>query len=117
MAPVTMPPVEAAKTIFTRLGYTVSGEGTDLRAERKWRTVQVTAVADDDTMGRTLADGGRDDGPPFRCFVTWDEHADSLCRRLERTARTYEWAVISVGDGDAADDNYRVIREDVPAVA
>ncbi|KTG08546.1 hypothetical protein AUR64_17880 [Haloprofundus marisrubri] len=115
MAPVTMPPVEAAKRIFTRLGYTVSGEGTELRAEHKWRTVHVTAVADDDTMRRVLADGGRDNGTPLRCFVTWDEHADSLCQRLERTARTYEWAIISVADGETND--YRVIREDAQAVA
>lgn len=102
MAPVTMPPVEEARSIFQELGYTVSGQGTDLLAERKWRTVHVTATT---TNGeRALADGGRTDHK-LRCFVTWTEYAGELRNRLAGMETPYEWAVIGVGE----DSSYEVV--------
>ncbi|MFC6726251.1 hypothetical protein ACFQE1_18155 [Halobium palmae] len=112
MAPVTMPPVEEAKTIFTRLGYAVSGEGTELRAERKWRTVHVTAVdGETATDALPVADGGRSD-VRFRCFVTWKESAEALRDRLNGLGPGYEWAIIGVED----EEEYEVVRDEpIPA--
>ena len=109
MAPATIPPVEAARSIFTRLGYAVSGEGRELRAERKWRTVHVTALAADDATAETaaLADGG-DDDRDFRCFVTYRGVAGHLRERLEGVEPPYEWAVIGVRDDDGRE--YDVVR-------
>ncbi|MFB6194813.1 MAG: hypothetical protein ABEI80_01470 [Haloplanus sp.] len=103
MAPVTMPPVEEARRIFRRLGYSVDGDGVDLRAERKWRTVHVTVLdADDASSRRELrADGGTAEYR-LRCFVTWMEAAGDLRDRLARFDPSYEWAVIGVDDGDGA---------------
>jgi len=107
MAPVTMPPVEEARKIFRRLGYSVDGDGVDLRAERKWRTVHVTALdADDASSPRQLrADGGTTDYR-LRCFVTWMEAAGDLRDRLSNLDPNYEWAVIGVDDGS---DDYEVV--------
>jgi hypothetical protein len=94
-----MPPVEEARRVFRRLGYTVDGDGVDLRAERKWRTVHVTALdAAEAASPRELrADGGRTDYR-FRCFVTWKEAAGDLRDRLQRLDPGYEWAIIGVDD-------------------
>jgi hypothetical protein len=108
-----MPPVEEAKTIFSRLGYVVSGEGTELRAERKWRTVHVTAVdGDTATSGRCpIADGGHTE-EHLRCFVTWEESATALRDSLRRLRPGYEWAIIGVGDAG----DYEVVRDEpIPA--
>ncbi|WP_338729311.1 hypothetical protein [Haladaptatus sp. DJG-WS-42] len=96
MATVTMPPVEEARSIFTSLGYTVSGSGTEFTAERKWRTVNVTATAGDGALPTTGT---------LRCFVTWERTASSLRRRLLSEKPDYDWAIISV-----ADDDYEVIH-------
>jgi hypothetical protein len=95
-----MPPVEEARTVFRRLGYAVDRDGPDLRAERKWRTVHVTALdADEASSPQQLrADGGHPEYR-FRCFVTWMEAAGDLWDRLSRLDPGYEWAVIGV-DGD-----------------
>jgi hypothetical protein len=101
-----MPPVEEAKTVFSRLGYDVSEDGTELRAERKWRTVRVVAVDGTSTNGsNAIADGGvESDG--LHCYVTWTEYTSDLLSRLERQNPTYDWAVIGVdGSGD-----YDVVR-------
>ncbi len=110
MAPVTMPPVEEARAIFSRLGYTVSGDGAELQAERKWRTVHVTALAGEDTesAGRALADGGREESE-LRCFVTWREYTGELRERLESRGPPYEWAVIGVDD----EEEYEVCPDGV----
>ncbi|WP_101294857.1 DUF7116 family protein [Halegenticoccus soli] len=114
MAPVTVPPVEEARDIFRRLGYAVSGEGTELRAERKWRTVHVTAMEGDGASAtRVLADGGRSDEPSLRCFVTWKEYAGDLHDRLRGTSPSYEWAIIGVDDGG----EYEVVRQEDGVVA
>ncbi|MFB6129968.1 MAG: hypothetical protein ABEJ28_04000 [Salinigranum sp.] len=112
MAPVTMPPVEEARSIFSRLGYTVSGCGPELLAERKWRTVRVTALSDDTDAAdhRTLTDGGREDGRELRCFVTWDEYTGDLQTRLRRLNPSYEWAIIGV----ESEDDYQVVHQEEP---
>ncbi|WP_276301237.1 DUF7116 family protein [Halorussus lipolyticus] len=97
MATVSTPPIEQARTIFDDLGYSVSGDGDEFRAERKWRVVRVTALTDSDETP--------DDGE-LRCFVTWKEYASDLRARLRRTDPEYEWAIIGVRDcGD-----YEVLR-------
>ena len=107
MAPVTMPPVEEAKTVFSRLGYDVSEDGTELRAERKWRTVRVVAVDGNAPSGpNVLADGGVESDDRLHCFVTWNDYTSDLLTRLERKNLSYDWAVIGV-DGDG---NYDVVR-------
>ena len=95
-----MPPTEEAKQVFRRLGYVVSGEGTELRAERKWRTVRVTALCADDAAApeRAVTDGGADAEGRLRCFVTWKECADDLVDRLSRLRPGYDWAIIGVDD-------------------
>ena len=107
MAPVTMPPVEEARAIFRRLGYEVSGNGPELLAERKWRTVRVTALGGD-TDG-LAADGGtihRGDYR-FQCFVTWADRTGELVDRLRQSAPDCEWAVIGVNRDS---DEYDVVR-------
>lgn len=107
MAPVTIPPVERARSIFSDLGYTVSGEGTELRAERKWRTVHVTALdADSATDERALADGGTDERN-LRCYVTYREITGELRDRLDRADPPFEWAIIGV---DTDGDDYDVVH-------
>ena len=110
-----MPPVEEARAIFSRLGYAVSGDGVELQAERKWRTVHVTALAGEDThsAGRVLADGGREE-TDLRCFVTWHEYTGELRDRLARRGPSYEWAVIGVDDADA--EEYEVCPDGVTGV-
>ena len=105
-----MPPVEEARAIFSRLGYAVSGDGAELQAQRKWRTVHVTAVAGEDaeTTGRALADGGRETSE-LRCFVTWDEYTGELRDQLRRRGPSYEWAIIGVED----EEQYEVFADGV----
>ena len=112
MAPVTMPPVEEARAIFRRLGYEVSGDGPELLAERKWRTVRVTATA---SRSDVLADGGTCEGDyRLQCFVTWAEETGELAGRLRRSAPDFEWAVIGV-ESDAED--YEVVHGSDPMPA
>jgi hypothetical protein len=95
-----MPPVEEARSVFSRLGYEVSGDGSELEARRKWRTVRVRVVPDGETPAtpQPRADGGTDGGPRLQCFVTWTDHAGRLRERLERRDPGCEWAVIGVDD-------------------
>jgi hypothetical protein len=87
MGDVSTIPSEEARSIFTDLGYTVSGSGSELRAERKWRVVHVTA-ADESTE---LPDSG-----DLRCFVAWEDTAHELKERLLDAKPDYDWAVIGV---------------------
>lgn len=97
MATATTPPIDQAKTIFTELGYTVSGHGEEFQAKRKWRVVRVTAL---DNSEETPDSGD------LRCFVTWNEDAPDLRQKLRQTDPEYEWAVIGVREcGD-----YEVLR-------
>jgi hypothetical protein len=97
MATVTTPLTEQAESIFTELGYTVSNEGTTLRAERKWRVVHVTPVTDPD---------GADERGEFHCFVTWKERAEAVRDHLSSLDLSCEWAVIGVDEGG----DYEVYR-------
>ena len=90
MARGSIPPIDEARTIFTDLGYTVTGEGTEFRALRDWKEVRVTAVSEETATPNTGT---------LRCFVTWREFANRLGRQLRRDDPEYEWAIISVGDG------------------
>lgn len=120
MPPVSMPPAEEARSIFSRLGYTVSGDGSNFVAERKWRSVQVTAL-DTETVElrrRAIADGGsqaadadgHDDGYGLRCFVTWKEATGNLTDGLKSADTPFEWAVIGVDDGGDYDVVHREAR-------
>lgn len=100
MGAVTTSLAEQAKSIFTELGYTVSEDGTELRAKRKWRVVQVTP-SEPDAVPETGT---------FRCFVTRTSGAVQTCRRVAMENPDYEWAVIAVED----DGSYEVFDESVP---
>jgi hypothetical protein len=86
---------EEARTIFAELGYEVSEAGTELRAERKWRTVHVTTEDPEDA-----ATHGQ-----LRCFVARDDQANDVRNRLLDVEPNYDWAVISVDE-----DDYRVLH-------
>jgi hypothetical protein len=98
MGTVTTSLRKRARSIFTDLGYTVSGSGGELRAERKWRIVRVTPMAEP----REPPTSGK-----LRCFVTWSDHVGTLERRLSRVDPDYEWAIIGVRDGGG----YEVARQ------
>jgi hypothetical protein len=86
-----------AESIFTDLGYTVTGDGSEIRAERKWRVVQVTPMPEPEA-------------PPasgeMRCFVTYEDRLAQVERTLLREDPDYEWAIIGVGE----DSDYVVSR-------
>jgi hypothetical protein len=91
MGTVTTTLRQQAQSIFRDLGYSVSGDGGEFRAKRKWRIVQVTPMPepqDPPTSG------------DLRCFVTWSDHVPAVERRLVRADPDYEWAIIGVRDGD-----------------
>lgn len=97
MGTVTTQLAAQARTIFTELGYTVSDDGREMRAERKWRVVHVTPMpepADAPTAG------------DLRCFVTWRDQTAELKRRLGSQNLPYDWAIISV----ERDGNYEVVE-------
>lgn len=100
MGVVSTPPVEEARSIFTDLGYTVSGSGCEFSAERKWRVVAVTAV-DETTELPATGD--------LRCFVARTDIAHDLRERLLAIKPDYDWAVIGV-DGT---DDYEVLHPSV----
>jgi hypothetical protein len=90
MATVSRTLGQRARTIFSDLGYDVSGDGRTFRAERKWRTVRVTPMPEPERPP---------DSGDLRCFVTWADHLAAVERRLEAAAPDYEWALVGV-DGD-----------------
>lgn len=91
MGTVTTSLRERAQSIFADLGYSISTDGRTFRAERKWRTVQVTPMPEP----RDLPAAGQ-----FHCFVTWSDRVDALERRIEGADPDYDWAIIGVRDGD-----------------
>jgi len=97
MGAVSTSLVEEARTVFRDLGYEGTGEGDELRAERKWRTVYVTAAdpSEANTHGR------------LRCFVARAGQAADVQDRLLSVEPDYDWAVISVDEED-----YRVLHPD-----
>lgn len=82
---------QEAQSIFTDLGYEVASDGSQLRATRKWRVVDVTPMEEPE---EPPASGG------MRCFVTWSDHIDALERRLTNANPDYEWAIIGVTEED-----------------
>jgi hypothetical protein len=90
MGAVSTSLVEEARTIFSDLGYEVTEDGDELRAERKWRTVHVTTVDPDDA-----ATHGR-----LRCFVARGDRANTVRERLLSTEPDYDWAVMRVDEGE-----------------
>jgi hypothetical protein len=97
MGTVTTALGQEAESIFTDLGYAVTPEGSEFRAERKWRVVRVTPMAEP---------AAPPDSGELRCFVTWKENVSALEQRLDHASPDYEWAVIGV-----AEDDYVVSRE------
>ncbi|CCQ37465.1 uncharacterized protein Nmlp_3335 [Natronomonas moolapensis 8.8.11] len=96
MGAVSKPLVEEARSVFHELGYELTAEGEELRAERKWRTVYVTTVdpAEANTHGR------------LRCFVARAERAPEIQDRLLAMEPGYDWAVISIDE----EGEYRVLH-------
>lgn len=93
---------ERARSIFEQLGYEIDGRGPRFRAEREWKSVHVAAVSE-------VSD------PPesgdLRCFVTYRDVAHDLKSRLLDDKPPYDWAIVAVGEGDAATDGgYDVIH-------
>ncbi len=97
MGAASTPTVERAKSIFTNLGYTVSGDGPEFLAEREWKVVRVTATPEEPPEA---------DPNELHCFVTDREHGSQFDRRMQRADPDYEWAVIAVDEND----EYDVIR-------
>ena len=96
MGTVSTAPVEEARSIFSDLGYTVTGDGPEFSAQRKWRSVTVRVIDEPDN---------RPQAGELCCFVTWREDASDLRRRLLSLDPEYDWAVIGV-DGD----DYEVVH-------
>lgn len=86
-----------AESIFTDLGYTVTNEKDGIRAQRKWRVVEVTPMP---TVEEPPRSG------ELRCFVTHEETVSRLERTLSQESPEYEWAIIGVRD----DEEYVVSR-------
>ena len=91
---------ERARAVFSDLGYDVTPEGGEFRAERKWRTVYVTteAPADAATHGR------------LRCFVAPADRAPAVRDDLLDRAPDYDWAVIGIEEDD--EGGYTVLHPD-----
>lgn len=87
---------ETARTVFRDLGYELTADGDELRAERKWRTVYVTTDDPEDanTHGR------------LRCFVSRANRAPEVRDRLLALEPDYDWAVVSVDE----EGTYRVMH-------
>lgn len=96
MGAVSKPLVEEARAVFRGLGYELTAEGEELRAERKWRTVYVTTAdpAEANTHGR------------LRCFVARAERAPEIQDRLLEIEPDYDWAVLSIDE----EGEYRVLH-------
>ena len=97
MGAVSTSLIEVARTIFSNLGYEVTDDGEELRAERKWRTVHVTTA--DPEQAATHGQ--------LRCFVARAERAAEVRERLLAAEPEYDWAVVSVDD-----DDYHVLHPD-----
>ncbi|MCQ4332475.1 hypothetical protein KM295_03030 [Natronomonas sp. F2-12] len=92
MGAVSTSLIEEARTVFQDLGYEVTEEGDELRAERKWRTVYVTAAdpSEASTHGR------------LRCFVARTDRAPEVRDRLLDLEPDYDWAVITIEEDDSS---------------
>lgn len=90
MGTVTTSLRQEAESIFADLGYNVSGNGGEIYAQRKWRTVRVTPMSEPQDIP-TSGD--------LRCFVTWEDRAGDFEQHLTREDPDYEWAIIGVREG------------------
>ena len=90
---------DRARAVFSDLGYEVTPEGGELRAERKWRTVYVTTQdpAEAATHGR------------LRCFVAPADRAPDVRDDRLTCAPDSDWAVIGV---EEEADEYTVLHPD-----
>lgn len=88
MGAVTTPRADRVTSFFDDLGYTVSGTWPRLRAERKWRVVNIS-------LGRpeSIPDAGE-----FHCFVATSDEAGDLYREVATVDPDYEWAVMRMGE-------------------
>ena len=98
MGTVTTALRREAESIFSDLGYAVTAQEGELRAERKWRVVEITPLAEPDEPPVGSSE--------FQCFVTWADNVPALERRLEHANPDCEWAIIGVQD----DEKYVVSR-------
>lgn len=90
----TVPPNEEARSVFERLGYAVSGDGSEFIAERKWRSVRVRTLCAEDAA----RPGDLDDDYGLQCLVTWTDCVDELDEKLSERSPDGEWAIIGVDD-------------------
>lgn len=95
MAAVSTSLDERARTIFTDLGYEVTPDQGEFRAERKWRTVYVTTADPEEAPSYGS----------LRCFVAPLDRAESLRENLLERGPDYDWAVVGV-----AEDEYTVLH-------
>jgi hypothetical protein len=93
---------ERARRIFTDLGYEVTPDDGELRAERKWRTVYVTTADPAEAP-----DYGR-----LRCFVATADRASAVREDLLARGPDYDWAVVSV-----AENGYTVLHPDASVLS
>lgn len=96
MGAVSTSLAEEARTVFKDLGYEITPEDDEFRAERKWRTVFVTT--DDPETANTH---GR-----LRCFVAQSERASNVRDTLLALEPDYDWAVLSIDE----ESEYRVLH-------
>ena len=115
MPTVSTPLIEEAQAIFARLGYSVSGDGSEFIAERKWRSVHVTVLRSGATLSnkRARTDGGTVSNQcQLRCFVAPKTETTLIKERLTAMNPEYEWAIMGVEsneDGKGHTDKYDVI--------
>lgn len=88
MGAVTTPLADRVTSIFDDLGYTVSGTEPRLRAERKWRVVDISLQPPESIP--TAGD--------FHCFVATPGEASDLYDEILDVDPGYEWAVMRVDD-------------------
>ena len=88
MGVVTTSLAERVTSIFDDLGYTVSGTEPRLRAERKWRVVDITLQPPE-----SIPESG-----DFHCFVAPQGEASALYEEVRDVDPGYEWAVMRVDD-------------------
>lgn len=100
MGSVTTALRQEAESIFSDLGYAVTAQGSGIRAERKWRVVDVTPVSEPQQLPASSGE--------YRCFVTWEEDVTDLERHLQTERPDYEWAIIGISE----DEDYVVSRRD-----
>lgn len=93
MGAVTTSLAERVTSAFDDLGYTVSGTGSRLRAERKWRVVNISLGSPE-----SIPSSG-----DFHCFAAPPDEARELYRDVASADPEYEWAVMRVDEDGAVE--------------